>query len=71
VKIIFSVNLVIATLKAVYFLGKKVLHLVTLGLDATTGAKLKVTFTLLSPESSYYTIILELVLFYLAYLVVE
>jgi len=44
VKIIFSVNLVIATLKAVYFLGKKVLHLVTLGLDATTGAILNVVF---------------------------
>jgi hypothetical protein len=35
----------------VYFLGKKVLHLVTLGLDATTGAILNVIFTLLSPES--------------------
>jgi hypothetical protein len=55
-------------LKAVYFLGKKVLHLVTLGLDATTGAILNVIFTLLSPESSYYTLFLIKVIINLRHL---
>nr|AKH46438.1 hypothetical protein [uncultured marine virus] len=57
-KVVLVRAISISFLNWVYFLGKKVLHLVTLGLDAGTGATYNTTF-IYPPLLSLYLAVYE------------